>query len=94
MAVLYRGIQTSLGRPVAIKVMKGALSGTPEAHEMFEWESRIVARLDHPHIIRVIDRGLTSDEMPYFVMDYVEGLTLKDAMKSNKLSDVVACEMI
>ena len=87
MAVLYRGIQTSLGRPVAIKVMKGALSGTPEAHEMFEWESRIVARLDHPHIIRVIDRGLTSDEMPYFVMDYVEGLTLKDAMKSNKLSD-------
>ena len=87
MAVLYRGIQTSLGRPVAIKVMKGALSGTPEAHEMFEWESRIVARLDHPHIIRVIDRGLTSDEMPYFAMDYVEGLTLKEAMKSKKLSD-------
>lgn len=87
MAVLYRGIQTSLGRPVAIKVMKGALQGTPEAHEMFEWESRIVARLDHPNIIRVIDRGLTSDEMPYFVMDYVEGLTLKDALKNKKLSD-------
>ncbi|RLT92604.1 serine/threonine protein kinase [Ketobacter sp.] len=87
MAVLYRGIQSSLGRPVAIKVMKGALQGTPEAHEMFEWESRIVARLDHPHIIRVIDRGLTSDEMPYFVMDYVEGLTLKDALKNKKLSD-------
>lgn len=87
MAILYRGIQTSLSRPVAIKVMKGALSGTPEAHEMFEAESRIVARLDHPHIIRVIDRGLTADEMPYFVMDYVEGLTLKDALKSKKLSD-------
>ncbi|AUM11671.1 protein kinase domain-containing protein [Ketobacter alkanivorans] len=87
MAVLYRGIQSSLSRPVAIKVMKGALSGTPEAHEMFEAESRIVARLDHPHIIRVIDRGLTADEMPYFVMDYVEGLTLKDALKTQKLSD-------
>lgn len=87
MAVLYRGIQTSLSRPVAIKVMKGALSGTPEAHEMFEWESKIVARLDHPNIIRVIDKGLTADEMPYFVMDYVEGLTLKDALKGRKLSD-------
>lgn len=87
MAILYRGIQTSLGRPVAIKVMKGALSGTPEAHTMFEWESKIVARLDHPHIIRVIDRGLTGDGMPFFVMDYVEGLTLKDALKGKKLSD-------
>jgi serine/threonine protein kinase len=87
MAVLYKGTQTSLSRPVAIKVMKGALSGTPEAHEMFEWESKIVARLDHPHIIRVIDKGLTADEMPYFVMDYVEGLTLKEALKDGKLSD-------
>ena len=87
MAVLYKGIQTSLSRPVAIKVMKGALSDTPEAHEMFEWESKIVARLDHPNIIRVIDKGLTADEMPYFVMDFVEGLTLKDALKNKKLSD-------
>ncbi|MDY6920504.1 MAG: protein kinase [Pseudomonadota bacterium] len=87
MAVLYKGTQTSLGRPVAIKVMKGALADTPQAHQMFEWESRIVARLDHPHIIRVIDRGLTADEMPYFVMDYVEGLTLREALKQRKLSD-------
>lgn len=87
MAVLYKGTQTSLSRPVAIKVMKGALLETPEAHEMFEWESKIVARLDHPHIIRVIDKGLTREGMPYFVMDYVEGITLKDALKSARLSD-------
>lgn len=87
MAVLYKGTQTSLSRPVAIKVMKGSLSDTPEAHEMFEWESKIVARLDHPNIIRVIDKGLTSKGMPYFVMDYVEGVTLKDALRANKLSD-------
>jgi serine/threonine-protein kinase len=87
MAVLYKGIQTSLSRPVAIKVMKGTLADTPEAHELFEWESKIVARLDHPHIIRVIDKGLTPQGMPFFVMDYVEGVTLKDALRSNKLSD-------
>lgn len=87
MAVLYKGTQTSLSRPVAIKVMKGTLANTPEAHEMFELESRIVARLDHPHIIRVIDKGLTAEGMPYFVMDYVEGITLKDALRHNQLSD-------
>lgn len=82
MAVLYRGIQTSLNRPVAIKVLKAALSDTPEAREMFEWESKIVARLDHPHIIRVIDKGLNEDGMPFFVMDFVEGTTLKEAVKA------------
>ncbi len=81
MAVLYRGIQTSLNRPVAIKVLKSALSDTPEAREMFEWESKIVARMDHPHIIRVIDKGLTRDGMPYFVMDFIEGVTLKEALQ-------------
>ncbi|MCG8312742.1 MAG: serine/threonine protein kinase [Pseudomonadales bacterium] len=82
MAVLYRGIQTSLNRPVAIKVLKSALNDTPEAREMFEWESKIVARLDHPNIIRVIDKGLTPDGMPFFVMDFVEGVTLKEALKA------------
>ncbi|MCG8669085.1 MAG: protein kinase [Pseudomonadales bacterium] len=82
MAVLYRGIQTSLNRPVAIKVLKAALNNTPEAREMFELESKIVAKLDHPHIIRVIDKGLTREEMPYFVMDFVEGVTLKEALKA------------
>lgn len=82
MAVLYRGIQTSLNRPVAIKVLKSALRDTPEARDMFEWESKIVARMDHPHIIRVIDKGLTKEGMPFFVMDYIEGDTLKEALKA------------
>ena len=86
MAVLYRGIQTSLNRLVAIKVLKAAVSETPEARKMFEAESQIVARLDHPHIIRVIDKGLTDDDMPYFAMDFVEGDTLKEALKGGTLN--------
>jgi len=86
MAVLYRGIQTSLNRLVAIKVLKAAVSETPEARQMFEAESQIVARLDHPHIIRVIDKGLTDEDMPYFAMDFVEGDTLKEALKSGALN--------
>ena len=86
MAVLYRGIQTSLNRLVAIKVLKAAVSETPEARQMFEAESQIVARLDHPHIIRVIDKGLTDEDMPYFAMDFVEGDTLKEALKDGVLN--------
>ncbi len=86
MAVLYRGIQTSLNRLVAIKVLKAAVSETPEARQMFEAESQIVARLDHPHIIRVIDKGLTDEDMPYFAMDFVEGDTLKEALKGGVLN--------
>ena len=86
MAVLYRGIQTSLNRPVAIKVLKAAVSETPEARQMFEAESQIVARLDHPNIIRVIDKGLTDSDMPYFAMDFVEGETLKDVLKNGGLN--------
>lgn len=81
MAVLYRAIQTSLDRPVAIKVLKTGLLDTPQARQMFDREAQIVARLDHPNIIRVIDKGITSDGMPYFVMDFVEGETLSAAIK-------------
>lgn len=86
MAVLYRATQTSLDRPVAVKVLKAGLLETPQARQMFERESQIVARLDHPNIIRVIDKGLTGDDMPYFVMDFVEGETLSGAIKSGKLA--------
>lgn len=81
MAVLYRAIQVSLDRPVAIKVLKTGLLDTPQARQMFDREAQIVARLDHPNIIRVIDKGITSDGMPYFVMDFVEGETLSAAIK-------------
>lgn len=81
MAVLYRATQTSLDRPVAIKVLKTGLLDTPQARQMFDREAQIVARLDHPNIIRVIDKGITDDGMPYFVMDFIEGETLSHAIK-------------
>lgn len=81
MAVLYRATQTSLDRPVAIKVLKTGLLETTQARQMFDREAQIVARLDHPNIIRVIDKGITADGMPYFVMDFIEGITLSQAIK-------------
>lgn len=86
MAVLYRAVQESLDREVAIKVLSHHMSEVPGVKDYFEQESRIVARLDHPNIIRVIDRGVTPGGEPFFVMDYVDGTSLSYALKHQQLN--------
>ncbi len=86
MAHVYKGIQDSLQRPVAIKLLINELSSEEEARTRFERESFIIARLNHANIIHVIDRGITRDDMPYFVMELVEGIDLGTALKAKELS--------
>jgi serine/threonine-protein kinase len=94
MAYVYRGIQESLQRPVAIKLLINDMSRDKEARHRFDRESYIIARLTHPNIIHVIDRGITADEMPYFVMEYVEGLDLGTASKINEISHINKIDII
>jgi len=86
MATVYKAIQESLQRPVAIKILAANMKELPEIEERFENESLIIAKLTHPHIIHVIDRGLTSKGRPYFVMEYVEGLSLEECINRDKLN--------
>jgi len=83
MATVYRGVQTSLNRPVAIKVLSATLSDNPSVRKRFQQESLIIARLNHPNIIHVIDKGTTSKGRPVFVMEFVEGTNLSDAIRDN-----------
>ncbi len=85
MAHVYRGIQDSLQRPVAIKLLISDLTLDDEARRRFEKESFIIARLNHSNIIHVIDRGFTKDDNPYFVMEYVEGIDLGSAVKMRSI---------
>ena len=94
MAYVYKGIQESLQRPVAIKLLINDLSRDKEARHRFDRESYIIARLNHPNIIHVIDRGITADEMPYFVMEYVEGLDLGTVSKINNISHTNKLDII
>ncbi len=94
MAYVYRGIQESLQRPVAIKLLINDLSRDEEARRRFDRESYIIARLTHPNIIHVIDRGISADEMPYFVMEYVEGVDLGTASKINEISHTNKVDII
>ncbi len=84
-AVVYKGLQVSLNRLVAIKVMSGHLGNHPQLMERFERESLIVARLNHPHIVHVIDRGTTPTGRPFFVMEYVDGIDLQAAIRAGRM---------
>jgi serine/threonine-protein kinase len=75
MATVYLATQTSLKRPVAVKVLAHNLAQHAAVSAHFERESLIIARLNHPNIIHIIDRGMAGG-FPYFVMEYVEGTTL------------------
>lgn len=75
MASVYRARQLSMDRDVAIKVISTGLSEKPEFIARFEREAHVIARLQHPHILPVIDFG-RSDEFVYLVMRLVEGGTL------------------
>ncbi|HET6913658.1 MAG TPA: bifunctional serine/threonine-protein kinase/formylglycine-generating enzyme family protein [Rhodanobacteraceae bacterium] len=68
MATVYLAIQSSLGRPVAVKILQAA---TDETITRFEQEARTIARLQHPHIVAIYEVGRTSDGQLYYTMPYL-----------------------
>ncbi|MFN8528254.1 MAG: serine/threonine protein kinase [Anaerolineae bacterium] len=79
MATVYRAYQPSVGRYVAIKVIHRSIAMDAVALERFQREARVIARLEHPHLLPVYDFDGTNDP-PYIVMRYLEGGTLRDVM--------------
>jgi eukaryotic-like serine/threonine-protein kinase len=80
MSTVYRAFDPTLERQVAIKVMHQDISKDPDQLERFRREARAVARLNHPHVVTVIDAG-EDEGSPYIVFEYVEGETLKDRIR-------------
>ncbi len=73
MGSVYLGRRTDgLEMVAAIKVLRRGMN-TEEIVRRFGHERQILAKLDHPNIAKLFDGGTTGDEMPYFVMEYVEG---------------------
>jgi len=83
MATVYKAYQPSMDRHVAIKVLPSQLAESKEFVKRFQQEARIIARLEHPHILPVFDYG-ESDGVAYFVMRYLEAGTLKDRMVARR----------
>ena len=79
MGVVYKAREVSLDRVVAIKTMKAHLR-TPEGREFFITEARAAARLDHPNILRIY-RFVPEHTPPFYVMQFIEGRSLDQAIK-------------
>ncbi|MGW1678976.1 Stk1 family PASTA domain-containing Ser/Thr kinase [Saccharopolyspora sp. NPDC002376] len=87
MSTVYRGLDTRLDRPVAIKVMDAQYSGDRSFVERFEREARAAAKLHHPDIVAVYDQGVdhgTGEEHVFLVMQLVEGCTLRDLIMDER----------
>src|SRR5919108_560097 len=80
MSTVYRAFDPTLERWVAIKLMHRDISTDADQLERFRREARAVARLNHPHIVTVIDAG-EDDGAPYIVFEYVSGETVKDRIR-------------
>jgi serine/threonine protein kinase len=77
MAKVYRGTDTVLGRPVAVKILAPQFTDDPSFVNRFRREAQAAARLNHPNLVSVYDTG-SDDGVHFIVMEYVEGRTLAD----------------
>jgi len=78
-AVLYKAIQTSLDRHVVVKRLHSHLISDLNFTKRFELEAKAAASLDHENIVRIIDFGSSHDNY-YIVMEYIDGMSMKEIM--------------
>ncbi len=76
MARVYLATQESLERSVVIKVLNRELSNDPVIRRQFAEESRLIARLNHPNIVQVIEQGTDDQGAAWFVMPYIKSISL------------------
>ena len=93
MGAVYKARQPSLDRVVALKILPPAVAGGAGFSERFTREARALARLGHPNIVAVYDFGQAAG-MPYFVMEYVDGLNLRELERGGKLSPREALQIV
>jgi serine/threonine protein kinase len=86
MGLVFKARQTSVDRIVAVKVLLDTLAQNKEFIKRFQREAKIAAKLQHNNIVNAIDAGEVEGHH-YFVMEYVEGATIKDELDKNKVFD-------
>lgn len=87
MAEVHLGRDVRLGRAVAVKTLREDLARDPSFHARFRREAQSAASLNHPAIVAVYDTGesqVGSTQVPYIVMEYVEGMTLRELLHSDR----------
>lgn len=94
MGAVYRGTQLSLGRPVAIKVLRVSDGYDFAFEDRFRREARAMAALNHPNIVAIYDYGHLGAEFLYFVMEFVDGTDLGEIMRLGRMTTELALQLL
>ncbi len=80
MAEVYKALDLMENRVVAVKILKNEYAGNADFVRRFRNESKAIAVLSHPNIVKIYDVGF-SDKIQFIVMEYIDGVTLKEFME-------------
>lgn len=80
MGRVYLAEQTSIGRPVALKLLSPGLGSDERLNDRFRNEASLASRLNHPSTVIIYDFGVTSDGLLFIAMELLEGKSLKDEL--------------
>jgi len=93
MGVVYKAVQKSLNRLVAIKILAPEREHDAKFAGRFAREAELLAKLSHPHIVTIHDFG-ESGELYYLMMEYVDGVSLRDLLRDGKLEPQQALAIV
>jgi serine/threonine-protein kinase len=91
---VWRGTDTVLGRPVAVKLLHAGYAHQPETRARFQAEARHAGALSHPNIARVYDYGEPARGQPYLVMELIEGPSLATVLAAGPLDVARTMDMV
>jgi len=83
MGVVYKARQEQMDKLMAIKMLHSHMVSDSEAVKRFYREAKTVSQVRHHHIVTLYDFGMSAQGQPFLVMDYLEGMSLKDELKRN-----------
>jgi serine/threonine-protein kinase len=86
MGIVYKAVHTTLGKPLAIKVLRPEVSKNEEIVQRFRQEAQSASQIGNPHIIDISDFGTLADGSTYFVMEFLTGKSLTVAQADGKFS--------
>ena len=93
MAVVFKARQAHLDRPIALKILAPWLASEPGFADRFSREARVLAKLNHPNIVTIHDFG-QAGRFYYLVMEFVDGVNLRQAMHAQRFTPAQALGLV
>jgi serine/threonine protein kinase len=93
-ALVYRATDTVLSRPVIVKVMRASGRHNLLLNSRFEQEMKALSRIDHPGVVGILDVGELEDGCPFLVIQYVNGVSLREELQKGPLEPPRAAHLL